>query len=167
MFYNLLFLITTRLFCKASLTVPPIESTSEEDERFKGLVISHSYSSQGVSQKVVKLAEPEICDSQNGYSVAGLYTDILGHTEARIFDGNGYEVWQGRGYGPIQNLQAQSYKGQQVLTWWSSNEQAHDQEIGTYHVVCPYLQGSSFHDYANADSLTTTIECLRIFPMLA
>lgn len=57
------------------------------------------------------------------------------HTGPTITDSEGHHVWLSEGFGTAYNFQAQMYKGEQYLTWWSGNDHLEGHGEGHYFMV--------------------------------
>ncbi|RYC65571.1 hypothetical protein CHU98_g614, partial [Xylaria longipes] len=74
------------------------------------------------------------CD--DGYYLIAQKGKIVSDPGPTIFDSRGELVWADDSYGVVFNLQAQTYKGEKYLTFWSSPDgSSHGYGRGTYYML--------------------------------
>ena len=138
----MLLLLFLRLLTSAFLTVVHADQgvyTSADadkyDKGFLGRTPAERYKSfPHSSSRLLQRTWSEQCSSDEYFFLAprGAHAPNIGPT---IIDSEGHHVWFSGAFPTTYNFRAQTYKGEQYLTWWSGNDHLGGHGEGHYFMV--------------------------------
>ncbi|KAI0858009.1 Arylsulfotransferase-domain-containing protein [Xylaria cubensis] len=103
---------------------------------FYGLYPTTSYKSSEITPPRVNFPRWDEQQCSDGYYLIAQKGKIVSDPGPTIFDSRGELVWADDSYGVVFNLQVQTYKGENYLTFWSSPEGAiRGYGRGTYYML--------------------------------
>ncbi|KAI1744750.1 Arylsulfotransferase-domain-containing protein [Xylaria scruposa] len=103
---------------------------------FYGLYPTTSYKSSEITPPRLNFPRWDEQKCSDGYYLIAQKGKIVSDTGATIFDSRGELVWGDESYGIVFNLQVQTYKGENYLTFWASPEGSiNGYGRGTYYML--------------------------------
>jgi hypothetical protein len=133
----LFFLLSTLIhFAKADQDVYSTTDITRYDRGALGRTPAQHYKSfPHSSSRLLQRTWSESCRSSEYYFLAprGSHPPNVGPT---IIDSEGHYVWFSGAFPTTYNFRAQTYRGEQYLTWWSGNDHLGGHGEGWYFMVC-------------------------------
>ncbi|KAI0538421.1 Arylsulfotransferase-domain-containing protein [Xylaria digitata] len=103
---------------------------------FYGLYPTTSFKSSDLTPPLLNFPRWDEQKCSDGYYVIAQKGKLVSDPGPTIFDSRGELVWADDSYGVVFNLQIQSYKGENYLTFWSSPDgSSHGYGRGTYYML--------------------------------
>ncbi|KAI0908053.1 Arylsulfotransferase-domain-containing protein [Ustulina deusta] len=103
---------------------------------FYGLYPTMSFKSSELTAPLLNFPQWDRQECSDGYYLIAQKGKIVSDTGPTIFNSRGELIWADDSYGVVFNLQIQTYKGENYITFWSSPEgSSHGYGRGTYYML--------------------------------